>query len=180
MQEADKPTIHFRKVPLPWSRFFKLSTDFPDQRTSSFTRFRVVGYIDLSNNKSSPIWEIEKGDQCVHLHPDHPRGRLGRFLDIESRLERFFIFNTFQPDDPKFCKFCSAIHFFSQNSCPSCSINCADYVIPYNRLRLPGSSLHSVRYKLFPWELKEELMMKACHPARKNLFQSICSIDELD
>jgi hypothetical protein len=169
------PTLFFRKQPLKWSQTFKYSSEFPDQRTTTFSRSRVVGYIDLSQNKSSPIYEVERGDHCLYRNPGEPKKR---FLDIESCLERFFIYNTGNPDDPKFCKTCSGRNFIDQHTCPFCRETCANFIFPYAVLHLPQSFRRSVRYVPFPDELKEELMMKTCHPARKNLFQSIMPIGE--
>lgn len=175
-----------RQTPLPWSNWTLAKSEFQDQRYERRFRYRIVGYyspdIEQIFNlqaQSYPIYESEVCTQIVYLQ----EGR--RRPIVESSRWINFFHQTLKADCQTICLNCFHTSFARNNRrCDSCGIT-TDKDIFKIETTLPTSLGFQRNYTFarsdrFLAPLKEEIMMKTCHPDRKNLFRWILDLEELE
>ena len=176
-----------RQTPLKWSQWTLTKSEIRNQRFQRTFRYRVVGYMNpdleqiyVIDLKSTPIYEIQEFLQITYI-------RQGRRPVIESEYKRFFIHQTMKARSQRICMNCLN-RSFNNTQCFSCNTNDTTLIIKYETLNLKEYGFQSEYFytktgpfpeNRFPEPLKEELMMAACHPERKNLFKWIMDLEEL-
>ena len=174
-----------RQTPLPWSKWTLAKSEFQDQRYERRFRYRIVGYYspDIEqifnlDAQSVPVYQAETCTHIVYLQ----QGIRRPIIESSRRINYFH--QTLKRDAEAFCLNCfhtSAVR--NNRRCDSCG-STSEKELFRIETTLPDSLGFQKDFAFsktgrFPAPLKEEIMMKTCHPDRKNLFRWIMDLEEL-
>jgi hypothetical protein len=173
--------FHKRKTPLQWSDWSTKTTDFPDQRTVRSIRKRIVGYFshDIQSPEffidPFPIYEFQE-NFCATF-PQEGRKK----PTLQSWVKTYYYYQSMDYNASYFCTECFS--YVTQRMCYSCNLKDPKKIYKI-QTSLPESFNLTPEYLCiktgkFPDALKEEIMMKSCHPERKNLWKWILDLEEL-